>query len=230
MLVPLKEIVPKPELNVLENISLMAESTQRAKPQSMNPSSLDISNVDEKVIEKHIEILSPKQVNKELNDLTNSDSSLQINEVLKKDISELSTEEIQFAKAQLGEKFRFLTQRTVFTDVNKKQSRIAAPDTRKVKIPIILSKEQEAVIDLAEKGHNIFYTGSAGTGKSVLLREMIKVLKKKYGPERVAVTASTGLAACNIGGITVHSFAGIGLGNGDVTKLYRKVRRSKKEC
>lgn len=228
MLVPLKEIVPKPELNVLENISLMAESTQRAKPQSMNPSSLDISNVDEKVIEKHIEILSPKQVNKELNDLTNSDSSLQINEVLKKDISELSTEEIQFAKAQLGEKFRFLTQRTVFTDVNKKQSRIAAPDTRKVKIPIILSKEQEAVIDLAEKGHNIFYTGSAGTGKSVLLREMIKVLKKKYGPERVAVTASTGLAACNIGGITVHSFAGIGLGNGDVTKLYRKVRRSKK--
>lgn len=51
---------------------------------------------------------------------------------------------------------------------------------------------------------------------------MIKVLKGIYGRENVAVTASTGLAACNIGGITIHSFAGIGLGKGDADKLYKK--------
>jgi hypothetical protein len=39
-----------------------------------------------------------------------------------------------------------------------------------------------------------------GTGKSVLLREIIAALRRKYArePDRVAVTASTGLAACNI--------------------------------
>ena len=45
-----------------------------------------------------------------------------------------------------------------------------------------------------------------GTGKSVLLREIIKVLKKQY--KSVAVTASTGIAAVNIHGTTLHSFAG----------------------
>jgi hypothetical protein len=54
----------------------------------------------------------------------------------------------------------------------------------------------------------------AGTGKSVLLREIIKGLREKYRarPDAVAVTASTGIAACNVGGTTLHSFAGIGLG------------------
>lgn len=101
------------------------------------------------------------------------------------------------------------------------------PENTKIKVPIYLSREQESIIDLANKGYNIFYTGSAGTGKSVLLREIIKKLKFKYGHEEVAVTASTGLAACNIGGITVHSFSGIGLGRGEANTLYKKVRRSK---
>jgi len=47
---------------------------------------------------------------------------------------------------------------------------------------------------------------AAGTGKSLLLRAIIMALKKKhaYNPEVVSVTASTGMAASNIGGI--HRF------------------------
>lgn len=127
-----------------------------------------------------------------------------------------------------GERFALLTQAPSLcnesTEVNTK---VRGP-LKRIKIPIRLSKEQENVIELAKQGHNMFYTGSAGTGKSVLLRELIKTLKEMHGPEKVAVTASTGLAACNIGGITVHSFAGIGLGQGDATNLYRKIRRSRK--
>lgn len=43
----------------------------------------------------------------------------------------------------------------------------------------------------------------AGTGKSLLLRAIIMALKKKHAskPEVVSVTASTGMAASNIGGI-----------------------------
>lgn len=77
---------------------------------------------------------------------------------------------------------------------------------------ISLSSEQKRVLDMVvNKNQSVFFTGPAGTGKSVLMRAIIKDLKKKYAkdPERVAVTASTGLAACNIGGITLHSFSGL---------------------
>lgn len=69
-----------------------------------------------------------------------------------------------------------------------------------------------------------------GTGKSVLLREIISGLRKKFirEPDRVAVTASTGLAACNIGGVTIHSFAGIGLGKEPAEDLVKKIRRNAK--
>jgi ATP-dependent DNA helicase PIF1 len=96
---------------------------------------------------------------------------------------------------------------------------------------ISLSSEQTRVKDLVvEKNQSVFFTGPAGTGKSVLMRSIISELRKKWirDPERIAVTASTGLAACNIGGMTLHSFAGIGLGKEDVQTLVRKIRRNAK--
>lgn len=96
---------------------------------------------------------------------------------------------------------------------------------------VSLSQEQRKVLNLvAEENKSVFFTGSAGTGKSVLLREIIKTLrvKNKGQPDRVAVTASTGLAACNVGGVTLHSFAGIGLGKEDIPELVRKVKRNQK--
>lgn len=100
------------------------------------------------------------------------------------------------------------------------------------KVPrVFLSDEQKKVFNLVtEERKSVFFTGSAGTGKSVLLREIIKGLrdKHKFQPERVAVTASTGLAACNVGGVTLHSFAGIGLGKEAVPELARKIKRNGK--
>ncbi|KAL2142629.1 hypothetical protein VTI28DRAFT_893 [Corynascus sepedonium] len=96
---------------------------------------------------------------------------------------------------------------------------------------ITLSNEQRHVKSLVvDKGQSVFFTGPAGTGKSVLMRAIIQELKKKHArdPERVAVTASTGLAACNIGGMTLHSFAGIGLGKEDTNVLVKKIRRNPK--
>ena len=96
---------------------------------------------------------------------------------------------------------------------------------------VFLSDEQRSVLNLvAEQKKSVFFTGSAGTGKSVLLREIIKVLRDKYKrePDRVAVTASTGLAACNVGGVTLHSFAGIGLGKEAVPELVKKIKRNAK--
>ncbi|KAK1835218.1 PIF1-like helicase-domain-containing protein [Podospora conica] len=104
--------------------------------------------------------------------------------------------------------------------------------TSKAKVnAIALSSEQEHIKKLVvEKGQSVFFTGPAGTGKSVLMRAIIAEFKKKFvrEPERLAVTASTGLAACNIGGMTLHSFAGIGLGKEDVPTLVKKIRRNPK--
>jgi ribonuclease D len=73
-------------------------------------------------------------------------------------------------------------------------------------------EQQSAAKNVIEHNNNVFITGSAGTGKSYLLRYIIQELRKKYGFAEVAVTAPTGIAAVNIGGSTVHSFAGLGIG------------------
>ncbi|KAL2075527.1 hypothetical protein VTL71DRAFT_470 [Oculimacula yallundae] len=109
----------------------------------------------------------------------------------------------------------------------------AAGGRRKAAVmtPITLSQEQQKVLDLVvNQSKSVFFTGSAGTGKSVLMRAIIAELRKKYSrePDRVAVTASTGLAACNIGGVTLHSFGGIGLGKEDVPTLVKKIKRNQK--
>ena len=53
-------------------------------------------------------------------------------------------------------------------------------------------------------------------------------IKHSKHHDAVAVTAPTGIAACNIGGVTIHSFGGIGLGNGDVSQLATKIKRNNK--
>ncbi|SCV05545.1 LANO_0H09846g1_1 [Lachancea nothofagi CBS 11611] len=93
---------------------------------------------------------------------------------------------------------------------------------------IELTAEQRKVINLiVSERKNVFYTGSAGTGKSVVLRELVKQLRARYGESAVAITASTGLAAVNIGGITVNRFSGINIGMGSVQKLAAQVNRNK---
>lgn len=62
----------------------------------------------------------------------------------------------------------------------------------------------------------------AGTGKSVCLREIIRVLRQ-HGAQDVFVTASTGIAAVNVEGSTIYSYSGIGLGKEERSVLLRKV-------
>jgi len=69
--------------------------------------------------------------------------------------------------------------------------------------------EQEKAIEYAIRGHNIFLTGKAGTGKTYTLKKIIKELRELG--KVVAVTASTGIAGVHLGGSTIHSWAGIGI-------------------
>jgi ATP-dependent DNA helicase PIF1 len=61
-------------------------------------------------------------------------------------------------------------------------------------------------VDLILQGHNVFYTGSAGCGKSTILKSFVKQLTDRN--RRVKIIAPTNLAALNVGGQTTWSFAG----------------------
>ena len=101
----------------------------------------------------------------------------------------------------------------------------AGPTSTPTPPPIVLSPEQQAVLQRVMAGENVFFTGSAGTGKSVLLREIIRVCGGRDGQAagRLGVTASTGIASVNITGCTLHSWAGIQLGKEDKDALVAKI-------
>lgn len=73
---------------------------------------------------------------------------------------------------------------------------------------ITLGKEQQDAVEDAVKGHNLFITGGGGVGKSVVIETIVKMLKEKG--KKVAICASTGIAAVNVGGQTIHSLLGLG--------------------
>lgn len=94
--------------------------------------------------------------------------------------------------------------------------------------PVALTREQQLVIKLVvNKRLNVFYTGSAGTGKSVILKTLIDRLSSQFGRESVAVTASTGLAAATVGGTTLHRWCGIGLGSASVDYLVNYIKKQR---
>lgn len=88
-----------------------------------------------------------------------------------------------------------------------------------------LNKLQQKAFDYMVKGENIFLTGPAGTGKSLV----IQMFKKLYGAQKnIAITSTTGVSAIVIGGTTLHSYLGIGLGTGSVDDLVSKITKNSK--
>lgn len=68
---------------------------------------------------------------------------------------------------------------------------------------------QEEAFEVLVSGQNALITGQAGTGKTYLLNRFIEYLNKKKKP--VGITASTGIAATHLGGVTIHSWCGMGI-------------------
>jgi len=90
----------------------------------------------------------------------------------------------------------------------------------------MLSAEQHAVYEsVVTHRRNAFITGSAGTGKSYLIRKILEALPD-HG---LHVTASTGVAALLIEGGTLHSFAGCGLIDEEVDHMCRRMYNAAKQ-
>ncbi|KLO96972.1 Uncharacterized protein Y057_8260 [Fusarium fujikuroi] len=69
-----------------------------------------------------------------------------------------------------------------------------------------LCKEQQDLLDLIMSGRNVFFTGSAGCGKSTVLKAAVK--KLRAASKIVHITAPTGRAALGVNGVTTWSYMG----------------------
>lgn len=74
---------------------------------------------------------------------------------------------------------------------------------------------------LIDSGHNIILSGQAGTGKSYQINKIKEYCKNKY----IALTSTTGIAATNINGQTLHSFLNLGMiKSDDLNKEVSRIR------
>ena len=89
------------------------------------------------------------------------------------------------------------------------------------------STEQQLAYNKYIEGNNIFITGPGGTGKTALIRHIQKDAYKKCID--IQVCALTGCAAVLLEckAKTVHSWAGIGLGNGTIEQIVTKIMKNR---
>ncbi|CAG8442625.1 14041_t:CDS:2, partial [Acaulospora morrowiae] len=174
-----------------------------------------------------------KQENEDLDfkvNIQNNDSKI-------KQESQASKKKMNWPKRRnpLDESYEFMSDEEVWTDKTKERwlnlqrtSQNIVEDLPEETIDEMpLTEEQHRVYQLVLNSRDsLFFTGSAGSGKSMLLQRIITSLKKRLGSDSVAVTAPTGVAAINIGGNTLHWFSGIGKGDEKEDVLIRKVKRN----
>jgi len=86
---------------------------------------------------------------------------------------------------------------------------------------INLKPKQEEAYSYLVRGDNIFLTGMAGTGKTSVIKLFMKAYQNR---KKIAVTSTTGTSALLLNGTTIHSYLGIGYGNGSVEALVNKIR------
>ena len=92
-----------------------------------------------------------------------------------------------------------------------------------------LTEKQNLAFELLKSGKNIFLTGPGGSGKSFIIKYYVNWFNLNNDTEysKIFVTSTTGLSSILIDGITLHRYAGIGIGNKDVDFYYNKIMKNK---
>jgi ATP-dependent exoDNAse (exonuclease V) alpha subunit len=87
--------------------------------------------------------------------------------------------------------------------------------------------DQALALEIMLAGENVLLTGPAGSGKTFVLNQFIRLAKASG--KHVSVTATTGLAATHLGGTTIHSWAGIGVTDELPDKFADHVSKGRKD-
>jgi hypothetical protein len=104
---------------------------------------------------------------------------------------------------------------------------------RRARVPGMIQSPymtQAQALEILKTGKNVFVTGPAGSGKTHLINSYIRYLRENL--IEAGITASTGIAATHMGGMTIHSWAGIGIAatltQGDLEAMFEKSYLSKR--
>lgn len=87
--------------------------------------------------------------------------------------------------------------------------------------------DQELALEIMLDGRSVLLTGPAGSGKTFVLNDFIRRAKKQG--KKVAVTATTGLAATHLNGNTIHSWSGIGIHDELPKKFHENLLKGRRE-
>jgi ATP-dependent DNA helicase PIF1 len=94
---------------------------------------------------------------------------------------------------------------------------------------MLFTNDQQNAISAIKKGKNVMITGPGGTGKTTIINHLFIIKDVLMDPVRyLGVTAMTGAAAVLIGGTTLHSYLGIGLGKDSEDDLVKKINGREK--
>ena len=105
-----------------------------------------------------------------------------------------------------------------------KPKRLSQPEKILTNSQVTLNDRQQEIINTIKGGQSVFFTGAAGTGKSFILKELLKSVPT----DSTAVTASTGCAAVHINGQTLHGWAGVGIEIRPLPVILEKMHLNKK--
>lgn len=85
-----------------------------------------------------------------------------------------------------------------------------------------MNPEQSQALNAVSQGENVFITGSAGTGKSFVIRAI-----QDYASENersIMITGMTGISAALLGGRTIHSVMMLGIGKKSADEIFNDIR------
>ncbi len=160
-----------------------------------------------------------ENIKKEYNSL--NESYCKLCEEYKEELNKREQSDQRLEKA----KEFFRQQKQQISALEQKNKNLDAENEELFTKTLLLKRDSDfnKVYDVIKQGKNVFVTGGAGTGKSYILQNLVKVMPLLSGN----VTSTTGISAININGITVHSWMGIGKIDFNYKKPYTQEEREK---
>ena len=89
------------------------------------------------------------------------------------------------------------------------------------------TEAQQRAFDLYNQRQNVFITGPGGSGKSEFIKAVVKNAKKNRLNYQVCALTGCAAVLLKCRAKTIHSWAGIGLGKGDINKITERVYKKK---
>jgi len=176
--------------------------------------------IDVECMDKEIDIMLQTRKNELIEKGYNKESfdTYKFKHSLEKDVvdSEIITEEeeIKPIKSLLRKK----KEEKIIKTVKQVENKMISID--KITFNSLSEKQKIAYRNILE-GKNVFLTGRAGSGKSAIINLFYKQYRYK---KNIGITSTTGVSAILIGGSTIHSYLGIGLGTADEEFLYMNIK------